>query len=386
MPVIIKKGSKRDKKTMYTWIGCVAMLMFVVSLMVSMGSEGDEYIPNMAAMGARSYDLAQLPFTTDLAESQLLKRKEYSDIAKNPATEKDGLLYSEEERKEREASDLAIGGAQNFPSADPEYAAARAQVKTRGATNYRVPASSRTTASLGTLRAGQTASGGGRGFNSTTWRPGSTGGGTSYTYRGLNANQTSGGMSSADAAALARAKKGRTGFYEAALGSIGAGNAKNDEDGMRKAMEAFQGGKSIADLNTDLEDMLGDMENVGLEGDMGAIADAPSESDLEKADKSIDRKTPQTPYECKGWETKECRNQWWLQLAGNIAEGAINKAIGYGLDAAFGKNKPAVPQDHYMVQMAKFCNDYPYNYYCGGGGPSSTMDPKSPHFIGPPAP
>ena len=108
---IFEKINHMDRKQAYTFGAIGAVILVAILMLFSLlGNGADD--SSMDAFTAHGYDLAAMPFINDEAEQLLLSSK-YPDMQGNGAS----LLFSQQEREEREAEDEkdaiadAVGGA-----------------------------------------------------------------------------------------------------------------------------------------------------------------------------------------------------------------------------------------------------------------------------------
>ncbi len=251
MSIIIKMQNKpkgNPQKKAYTYIACVMVFMLLISVIVPLMSGGDKAKKSNTDYKQKAYDLARLPFDEDTDEQDVLQKEEYQDIATDDRLIKG--IYTDKEKEQRKETDKLEGIPLPADSDYKEAAAIKAVQKQREERRTQ-PTSNRTTpTSKGSLRAGNTVTGG------------ATGGGSAYTWRKEDrkpsGSKTGGsGASQIKQDMLAKLKGGRTtGFFDAVTKSSKGANAQDSESAASGSIDAFQKGggeDDISKLNTELE-------------------------------------------------------------------------------------------------------------------------------------
>ncbi len=253
MSIIIKMQNKpkgNPQKKAYTYIACVMVFMLLISVVVPLMSGGGKAKKSNTDYKQKAYDLARLPFDEEADEQEVLGKEEYKDIA-----EGDRLIngiYTEKEKEQRQETDK-LEGIPMPPDADYKEAAAVKAVQKQREERRAEPSSGRAGAtSKGSLRAGNTVTGG------------ATGGGSAYTWRKDDRNPSGSRTGGSGASAsqikqdmIEKLKGGRTtGFFDAVTKSSKGANAQDSESAASGSIDAFQKGGGVDDpskLNTDLE-------------------------------------------------------------------------------------------------------------------------------------
>lgn len=294
------KFTKADKKSLYTWIGCVFAFVLVCAMLFTMLTEGSNDEKDFGQIG-RGLDLADMPFDTDAMEQELLSG-EYSDISENPIL--NPLLYSPEEKAlrqyEDEEQDLGPLGA--LPP-DQEYADAereQAERAERGAVREEKLADARASYQRATGIKKDVAptqvrnlSGGGGGFGG---RGSITGGG----FNRYNTGPGDSGRQNIDNKLSGGAKPGsRAG--RAMSGLMAANLAAKKDDGTDAAKEGmldpFYGGKEEGNPEED-PDYVPEINDLG---NIQRAVKSNVNQELNKPEKKDKKREPPCP--CTGKDT-----------------------------------------------------------------------------------
>lgn len=303
MAVVFKGNNGGNKKSpLGAWIGYGAVGVFGIAVIaVTLFGGPEQPNPMDSAYRYEDYkDLADMPFSDDAAEAELLASVRYGDIAKNDLI---NALFSEEDKEARQAEDKANGAP---PPPDEEYAeAAKEKEKVRVAKKrYRQSRQAaikaraeRTTKGSLSSSSGVRASGGGSGVSSTIWRADDK-----QRKNSSSGSANVGGQSNRN---LLNDVKGggRGGFMAAYDKSRAAANSQDNEEAHELAADAFQNAGDLeGDLKGDLEDMAAKMD---LDKAIGAIdkdkglANTLDEK-LSDAKDNADNKKEKKDYKCDG--------------------------------------------------------------------------------------
>ncbi|WP_428067097.1 hypothetical protein [Candidatus Proelusimicrobium volucris] len=273
MAVVLKsKNGGMKKSPVSAWLGYGAVAVFGLAIISTafMGG-GNAPDPMDSAYSYSDFkDLADMPFSNEEAEAQLLSSVRYGDIAKNDLI---NALFTEEDKAERQAEDAANGVPE---PPDEEYAeAAKAKENVRIAKErYQRSRQAAKNAvaqrtSKGSLNAssGVRATGGSSGVSATIWRADDKNNKSSGSSANVNSR---GGGTLSNQLAQELKKGGRGGgFMSAYEKSRAAANAQDLEAAHALAADAFQNSGDLeGDLKGDLEDMAAEMD---LDKALGAI-------------------------------------------------------------------------------------------------------------------
>ena len=305
MAVVLKSKNGGVKKSpVSAWLGYGAVAVFGLAIISTAFMGGGKAPDPMDS--AYSYsdfkDLADMPFSNEEAEAQLLSSVRYGDIAKNDLI---NALFSEESKAERQAED-ALNGVPEPP--DEEYAeAAKEKEKIRSAKElYRRSREAAKNAvaqrtSKGSLSSSSVAraTGGGSGVSATLWRADDKNNQSS----GAASVNGRGGGSLSNQLAQELKKSGRGGGFMSAYDkSRAAANVQDLEAAHALAADAFQNSGDLeGDLKGDLEDMAAELD---LNKAIGAIDKEKGvantlDDKLSKAKDKADKKTNRE-YKCDG--------------------------------------------------------------------------------------
>ncbi len=278
MSIIIRNsGQKRDqgenKKQLYTWVGCgLVVTLTLVSVISNIGAEDKPDYSKFAS--SRMQDLASMPFGTDAELNNFLSENpEYDNISNKDLL---GSLFSSEEREDRKAKDEAEGVP---PPPDPEYKAIalskeKAEQKKQIREERRERAaqlskkrvqynSNRPTTNQNKLSSSSGRVGTGSASTSVT--------GTIWRDEGKNIKSKempSNHAATAKDVAFAKNMGKNTGFYQASVESLKAGNASDLDTAAQSAIDAFQDAKTATELEKDKEEAGLDELPTGLNEDL----------------------------------------------------------------------------------------------------------------------
>ncbi len=307
MAVVLKsKNGGMKKSPLSAWLGYGAVAVFGLAIISTAFMGGGKAPDPMDS--AYSYsdfkDLADMPFSNEEAEAQLLSSVRYGDIAKNDLI---NALFSEEDKAERQAED-AKNGVPEPP--DEEYAeAAKAKENVEKAkARYRRSRQAAQTAiaqrtSKGSLSSssGVSVSGGGSGVSSTIWRADDKNNKSSGASSSANSR---GGGSLSNQLAQELKKGGRGGGFMAAYEkSRAAANAQDLEAAHALAADAFQNAGDLDDsLKGDLEEMAAGLD---LNKAIGAVDKEKGTANtldekLSEAKDEADNKDKKKDHKCDG--------------------------------------------------------------------------------------
>lgn len=273
MAVVLKsKNGGMKKSPVSAWLGYGAVAVFGLAIISTafMGG-GNAPDPMDSAYSYSDFkDLADMPFSNEEAEAQLLSSVRYGDIAKNDLI---NALFTEEDKAERQAEDAANGVPEPPDEEYAEAAKAKENVKSakeryqRSKQAARKAVAQRT--SKGSLNAssGVRATGGSSGVSATIWRADDKNNKSSGSSANVNSR---GGGTLSNQLAQELKKGGRGGgFMSAYEKSRAAANAQDLEAAHALAADAFQNSGDLeGDLKGDLEDMAAEMD---LDKALGAI-------------------------------------------------------------------------------------------------------------------
>lgn len=306
MAVVLKSNNGGGKKSpVSAWLGYGAVAVFGLAIIATAFMGGGKAPDPMDS--AYSYsdfkDLADMPFSNDEAEAELLSSVRYGDIAKNDLI---NALFSEEDKEARQAED-ALNGAPEPPDAEyAEAAKAKEKVRTAKEKYYRSKAAAKAAVAQRTTKNALSSSGGVKvgsassGVTSTIWRADDKKNTTS------SASSASSSSLNAQLAKDVKNINNRGGFMAAYEKSRAAANANNLEDAHALAADAFQNAGDLeADLNGDLEKAAEglDLNKMMGELDKDKLARAASNLDdgLDKAKNDADTKDKnKKDYKCDG--------------------------------------------------------------------------------------
>lgn len=278
MSIIIRNsGQKRDqgdnKKQLYTWVGCgLVVTLTLISVISNIGGEEKPDYSKFAS--SRMQDLAAMPFGTDAELNNFLgENPEYDNISNKDLL---GSLFSSEEREERKAKDEAEGVP---PPPDPEYKAialskekAEQKKQIREERRERAAKLNKKRVQYNTARQATNQNK----LSSSSGRVGTGSASTSVTgtiWRDEGKNIKGKEMPSNHAAtakdvAFAKNMGKNTGFYQASVESLKAGNASDLDTAAQSAIDAFQGTKTAEELEKDKEEAGLDELPTGLNEDL----------------------------------------------------------------------------------------------------------------------
>jgi len=353
-PIKISSKTFKDKRVIYSISASIVVVLFLIWSMAPMVM--NENVPSnvFETQEVRGYDLARMPFDTDLVEGEMLKSEDYKDLKD---TKEKNVLYSKKEKSDRSKRDLyAVKD-----STDKKKPATKQKSSyTPRQSSYNSSASRPDTTVNQMSGRSFTLGGGGSGGSSTqgVW----SGTDKSKSYGGSYKSVGSSGinLSSKDKVdmakqiALQRAGK----LSEQAAASDGA-------DAAGKAAEAFSGGEASADLETDLEaaaDELdladGDLSGLGE----GNIPDA-IDSAVDDAEDEIVRSSSNTAEGYNPWQ------QFWMDSLGNFI-GNIPNMLGTLADMSVQKQELK-----YQHQQEILKQQYQQQQNASKGGSGGTGGP-----------
>ena len=307
MAVVLKSNNGGGKKNpVSAWLGYGAVAVFGLAVVATAFMGGGKTPDPMDS--AYSYsdfkDLADMPFSNEEAEAELLSSVRYGDIAKNDLI---NALFSEEDKEARKADD-ALNGVPEPPDAEyAEAAKAKAKVRTAKEKYYRSRAAAKAAMAQRTSKNALSSSGGikvgsaSSGVSATIWR-------ADDKKNGKTSSAAAASSSSLNAQLAKDVKNinNRGGFMAAYEKSRAAANANNLEDAHALAADAFQNAGDLeGDLNGDLEKAAEGLELNKMMGelDKDKLARAASTLDdgLDKAKKDADKKDKnKKDYKCDG--------------------------------------------------------------------------------------
>lgn len=273
MAVVLKsKNGGMKKSPVSAWLGYGAVAVFGLAIISTafMGG-GNAPDPMDSAYSYSDFkDLADMPFSNEEAEAQLLSSVRYGDIAKNDLI---NALFTEEDKAERQAEDAANGVPEPPDEEYAEAAKAKENVKSAKERYQRSKQAARNAVaqrtSKGSLNAssGVRATGGSSGVSATIWRADDKNNKSSGSSANVNSR---GGGTLSNQLAQELKKGGRGGgFMSAYEKSRAAANAQDLEAAHALAADAFQNSGDLeGDLKGDLEDMAAEMD---LDKALGAI-------------------------------------------------------------------------------------------------------------------
>lgn len=297
MPVIIQgNNGKNQKSPMSSWIGYGAVAVFGIAIVASALLGGpkpaDPLDPEYRYNDYK--DLADMPFSDEEAEAELLSSVSYRDIAKNDLI---SALFSEDEKEARQAEDAANGAP---PPPDEDYAQAakeKAKVKQakekyrRSRTNAINARKERTSKGQMSSQSGiKVGSGAGGGVSHSVWRSDD---------KQYNTSSSAGGKGSSLSGQLVQNIKdgsGRGGgFMQAYNKSKEAANTDDLEAAHRLAADAFQNAGDLeGDLKGELEKNAEGLDINKMMGELDKDKEARAantlDEALDKAKKDNDKK------------------------------------------------------------------------------------------------
>ncbi|WP_428897855.1 hypothetical protein Dip518_000039 [Parelusimicrobium proximum] len=327
MAFVVKKSKmKFDKKSAYTWGACGIVLILVVAIIASLSGGPQNSQASMGDLRSRSYDLASMQFTSDMAEQELLAKAQYEDIKNNPVT---STLYSEADKEARQEADAAGDYFEALPP-DEEYAEAAAELAAESSYSDYGRGSSYSPTVINPLSVGGGSSfgGGGGGFGSGTY---SGYGGAGYSGSGKGGK----GGTSGDANAMKRLRNSNTGLAQAYAQSRDAAK-KDGEAALAGAGDAFQGGKGAGEVESLMDAEEGALGELNPEEIGKGNVTGPTASNLDKkvddAKKKTDKKTDNQVDFCKKKPLAgECVWASLFNMATRIGESVISNAASSAL-------------------------------------------------------
>ncbi|WP_424244514.1 hypothetical protein Dip510_001765 [Elusimicrobium posterum] len=330
MAFVIKGGGpslkSMDKKTAYTWGASALVFLFVLMAMFS--AMGKEEVKEDQFVGLNSrgmIDLAQMPFANEEAAKEISAR--YRDIAENPVAEAE-RLYSEEEKNARIEEDEELG----LPvPPDAEYAAAEREIQAKQ--SYSRPTTPRAPTQINQMQKGG-------GFQSS----GGGKGGSSFSNPGASTSSSKGtGKINTTASALNQLKNDKSGLREA-YAMTNAASKKGGEDAAQGAIDAFQGGKSEADLNTDMEKAMTELNADSMPSLDKKSADLPSSNALTDKGKDLNDKASDAA-DAKDAASGGCGGYWYCIFTDAISAGlkvGAEKGTEMGLNTLIGQRQSCI--------------------------------------------
>ena len=307
MPVIIQgNNGKNQKSPMSSWIGYGAVAVFGIAVVASALLGGpkpaDPLDPEYRYNDYK--DLADMPFSDEEAEAELLSSVSYRDIAKNDLI---SALFSEDEKEARQAEDAANGAP---PPPDEDYAQAakeKAKVKQakekyrRSRTNAINARKERTSKGQMSSQSGiKVGSGAGGGVSHSVWRSDD---------KQYDTSSSAGGKGSSLSGQLVQNIKdgsGRGGgFMQAYNKSKEAANTDDLEAAHRLAADAFQNAGDLeGDLKGELEKNAEGLDINKMMGELDKDKEARAantlDEALDKAKKDKDKKDNKKDFKCDG--------------------------------------------------------------------------------------
>ena len=307
MPVIIQGNNGRNQKSpMSSWIGYGAVAVFGIAVVASALLGGpkpaDPLDPEYRYNDYK--DLADMPFSDEEAEAELLSSVSYRDIAKNDLI---SALFSEDEKEARQAEDAANGAP---PPPDEDYAQAakeKAKVKQakekyrRSRTNAINARKERTSKGQMSSQSGiKVGSGAGGGVSHSVWRSDD---------KQYDTSSSAGGKGSSLSGQLVQNIKdgsGRGGgFMQAYNKSKEAANTDDLEAAHRLAADAFQNAGDLeGDLKGELEKNAEGLDINKMMGELDKDKEARAantlDEALDKAKKDKDKKDNKKDFKCDG--------------------------------------------------------------------------------------
>ena len=307
MPVIIQgNNGKNQKSPMSSWIGYGAVAVFgravVASALLGGPKPADPLDPEYRYNDYK--DLADMPFSDEEAEAELLSSVSYRDIAKNDLI---SALFSEDEKEARQAEDAANGAP---PPPDEDYAQAakeKAKVKQakekyrRSRTNAINARKERTSKGQMSSQSGiKVGSGAGGGVSHSVWRSDD---------KQYDTSSSAGGKGSSLSGQLVQNIKdgsGRGGgFMQAYNKSKEAANTDDLEAAHRLAADAFQNAGDLeGDLKGELEKNAEGLDINKMMGELDKDKEARAantlDEALDKAKKDKDKKDNKKDFKCDG--------------------------------------------------------------------------------------
>ncbi|MBP5616490.1 MAG: hypothetical protein J6X06_01655 [Elusimicrobiaceae bacterium] len=332
---VFEKLNKMDRKQAYT-IGAIAVVSVVaLILLISAASQpGDDSMPGMSTHG---YDLAQMPFATDEAEKYLLANA-YPDMKEGGS-----LLYTPQEKEERQEEDAALEGEEGENTEFDENSSGSSSSDDGG---YSSGSSSRgyggygggsgrggSKTEIGQLGSANMAHSGGSGINSQ-WGP-------SGDFRQFRKDDKG-----REKPVQLRNSDARRSLSQFRSGSVAA--ARINENKLTNARRAAMGG------NIDGSDAFGKdgsvdlskLQNGGLTLDTSAPA---STTDLSNLDKKVADAAKKAENEKKKEEDKK---EWWEEMLINLAKSAANSLVN-SVMGAFGDTISGTIQGNQASRMAR---------------------------------
>lgn len=307
MAVVLKsKNGGMKKSPVSAWLGYGAVAVFGLAIISTafMGG-GNAPDPMDSAYSYSDFkDLADMPFSNEEAEAQLLSSVRYSDIAKNDLI---NALFTEEDKAERQAEDAANGVPEPPDEEYAEAAKAKENVKSAKERYQRSKQAARNAVaqrtSKGSLNAssGVRATGGSSGVSATIWRADDKNNKSSGSSANVNSR---GGGTLSNQLAQELKKGGRGGgFMSAYEKSRAAANAQDLEAAHALAADAFQNSGDLeGDLKGDLEDMAAELD---LDKALGAIDKEKGTTNtldekLSEAKDNAEKNNKKRDYKCDG--------------------------------------------------------------------------------------
>ncbi|MDR0953549.1 MAG: hypothetical protein LBM71_05180 [Elusimicrobiota bacterium] len=339
MSIIMNPGGKSakqaadTKRQAYTWVACIMIVVFVLSIAIPLLSR--EETQSVNNYREKAYDLAAMPFTNDNVEAALLSTDAYSDIGKQDLI---NTLFSKKDKEDRQASDATQGvppppdaeyqeaqTQKEVAEARREYMASRNSARSGGSRAY-MP-----TTSVGSLRTGggMSVSGGGKSTASAKiW--------TSDDVKQKTKNNNS--TPSADPRSQLLASLGKagrsTGFVDASLQSRDAANQKDAEAAAGGAIDAFQKGakaQSTDMLEGDAEKSLAELGDLAAV-DPNAAVDGPAAPNWDKLAEALNK----SKQEAQKKDFDACaRGNFWQKLVCGLP-GLVVDVIGKIVDSGLG--------------------------------------------------
>lgn len=320
MPVIIQGNNGRNQKSpMSSWIGYGAVAVFGIAVVASALLGGpkpaDPLDPEYRYNDYK--DLADMPFSDEEAEAELLSSVSYRDIAKNDLI---SALFSEDEKEARQAEDAANGAP---PPPDEDYAQAakeKAKVKQakekyrRSRTNAINARKERTSKGQMSSQSGiKIGSGAGGGVSHSVWRSDD---------KQYNTSSSAGGKGSSLSGQLVQNIKdgsGRGGgFMQAYNKSKEAANTDDLEAAHRLASDAFQ---NAGDLEGDLKGELEkNAEGLDINKMMGELDKDKNARAADTLDKALDKAKKDNDKKDKNKKDMKCDG---AMMNGSIDGGCI---------------------------------------------------------------
>lgn len=305
MAVVLKsKNGGAKKSPISSWLGYGAVAVFGLAIISTafMGG-GKAPDPMDASYSYSDYkDLADMPFSNEAAEAELLSSVRYGDIAKNDLI---NALFSQEDKENRQAED-ALNGVPAPPDEDYAQAAADKERVKKAKEVYRMRkqeagklSASRTSKGSLSSSSGVRVSGGGSGVSATIWRADDKRNNLTSSSGGGGASAPLSGQFANDIKNIGRGG----GFMQAYDKSRAAANTADLEAAHELAADAFQNAGDLGEnLKGDAEKLAEDLNLDKLMGEVDKnkkrMGNDLDEKLSEAKDKAENKDKPE--YKCDG--------------------------------------------------------------------------------------